>query len=324
MPELQIYCDAHLGDKATRLLREGVGSHRLILPEQRGKSVLSVAPADSSIFQADIALGQPDVESVLKSERLRWLQITSAGFTRYDTAEFRVAAKARGLVVTNSSSVYAEACAEHVFAFMLAQARQLPLALKSRCAGGTVPWNELRNNSRCLQGQEVVILGFGTIASRLIEMLAPFQMKITAMRRTPKGDEGVATTTPENLTTALSTADHMVNILPENGDSRHFVSTARLNEMKPGVIFYNIGRGATVDQPALAAALHSGHMGAAWLDVTDPEPLPDNHVLLTAPNCFITPHTAGGHQNESETLVRHFLENLQRFDQVAPLRDRIM
>lgn len=324
MPDLQIYCDAQLGPVTSKILREGIAPHQLIVPQKQGESVLSVAPSDSAIFQADITLGQPDVESVLKSTRLRWLQVTSAGFTRYDTPEFRAAAKASGLVVTNSSSVYAESCAEHVFAFMLAQARQLPLALKTRCAGGSAPWTELRNTSRHLQGQEVVILGFGTIASRLIEMLAPFRMKITAMRRSPKGDEGVATVTPDNLAAALSTADHVIDILPENADSTHFISTARLVQMKRGAVFYNIGRGATVDQPALVQALKSGHIGAAWLDVTDPEPVPDNHILLSAPNCFLTPHTAGGHQNESETLVRHFLDNFKRFLEGAPLRDRIM
>jgi phosphoglycerate dehydrogenase-like enzyme len=149
-------------------------------------------------------------------------------------------------------------------------------------------------------------------------------MHITAMRRKPRGDEGVATVTPENLATALATADHVVSILPENADSRGFISTERLAQMKRGAIFYNIGRGATVDQPALVESLHSGHLGAAWLDVTDPEPLPGDHPLLSAPRCHITPHTAGGHENEAETLVRHFLDNLERFARGAPVRDRVI
>jgi phosphoglycerate dehydrogenase-like enzyme len=94
--------------------------------------------------------------------------------------------------------------------------------------------------------------------------------------------------------------------------------------MKRGAILYNIGRGTTVDQEALLESLLCGHLGAAWLDVTDPEPLPDDHPLWTAPNCYITPHTAGGHQKESETLVRHFLQNFERFLGGFPLRDRIM
>ena len=324
MSALRIFCDAQLRDEALRLLRHGIAPNELVITQQGAKSVLAVASVDTAILESDIALGQPSVESVLKAERVRWLHITSAGFTRYDTPEFRAAAKARGLMVTNSSAVYAEACAEHVFSFMLAQARQLPHALASRRAGGSAAWLELRNTSSCLQGQEVVILGFGSIAERLVEMLAPFHMKITAMRRHPRGHESVSTVTPENLAGALATADHVVNILPDNAASIRFISKERLGQMKPGAIFYNIGRGTTVDQSALVESLHSPHLAAAWLDVTDPEPLPEGHPLLSAPNCFITPHTAGGHRNENETLVRHFLDNFQRFVQNQPLINRVM
>ena len=323
MPNLHIYCDAHFTAGALALLQSGVAPHELVLPGSKGASVLGVAPADPAMLQAEIAFGQPDAAGVLQAKGLRWLQLTSAGFTRYDTAEFRTAAQAQGLIVTNSSSVFAEPCAEHVFSFMMANARKLPEALGRQCANDSPEWAELRNAS-CLLGQRVVILGYGTIAARLIELLAPFHMTITAMRRQPRGDEGVAIVTPENLPAALATADHVVNIMPENADSRGFISAARLAQMKPGAIFYNIGRGATVDQAALVDSLHSGHLGAAWLDVTDPEPLPENHPLLSAPRCHITPHTAGGRIYEAEILVRHFLENLKRFARGEPLRDRVI
>jgi phosphoglycerate dehydrogenase-like enzyme len=74
----------------------------------------------------------------------------------------------------------------------------------------------------------------------------------------------------------------------------------------------------------LAASLRSGHLAAAWLDVTEPEPLPDGHPLLALPNCFITPHTAGGHAHENESLIRHFLDNFRLFLRGAPLHDRVM
>jgi len=324
MPNLQVFCDAHLGEPILQLLRDGIAPHQLVLPQGKGGSVLSVAPTDPALFEADVALGQPDVAGVLKAEKLRWLQVTSAGFTRYDTAEFRAAAKARGLAFTNSSSVYAEACAEHVFAFMMANARQLPMALHTRCASGTPEWNQIRYRSTCLLGQEAVILGYGAIAARLVEMLAPFRMKITALRRQPRGDEGIRVVMEADLASALATADHVINILPDNAASIGFISKERLAQMKSGAVFYNIGRGTTVDQAALDASLRSGHLAAAWLDVTDPEPLPEDHPLLTAPNCHITPHTAGGHPNESETLARYFLDNFKRFIANEPLRDRVM
>src|SRR6185369_4187381 len=131
--------------------------------------------------------------------------------------------------------------------------------------------------------------------------------------RHPRGDERLPVVTPEQLPAALAEADHVINILPDNATSRHFVNAERFFQMKRGAIFYNIGRGTTVEQQALAAALHRGQLAAAWLDVTDPEPLPGGHPLLAAPNCHITPHTAGGHRGEDETLVRHFLSNFRRY-----------
>ncbi|MGA7214757.1 MAG: D-2-hydroxyacid dehydrogenase [Terrimicrobiaceae bacterium] len=321
---LRIFSDAPLNGSALEILKKGAASHELVFPRKASESVLVRTEPDPALADADIAFGQPDVASILRSERLRWVHLTSAGYTRYDTPEFRSFARTRGLLVTNSSTVYVQACAEHVFSFMLAEARLLPQGLRTRCAGGAPEWIALREGSTLLQNQRAVILGFGTIASRLLELLAPFAMKVTAMRRNPRGDEKIPTVTPENLRQAFSTADHVISILPDNAESLHFISSERFGWMKPGAIFYNIGRGTTVDQQALRDSLLSGQLRAAWLDVTDPEPLPDDHPLWATPNCYITPHTAGGHRNESETLVRHFLENFNRFLGDLPLRDRIM
>jgi phosphoglycerate dehydrogenase-like enzyme len=324
MSALCIFCDAPLSDSALQLLSQGVASHELVFPKRAAESVLGRSEPDLALRSADVAFGQPDVSNVMEAERLRWIQLTSAGYTRYDTPHFRSWAEAHGAIVTNSSGVYAEACAEHVFAFMLAQSRLLPQGLVVRCESGSPEWTQLREGSALLRGQSALILGFGAIATRLLELLAPFEMKVTAMRRKPRGDEKVPVVTPDHLREALAAADHVINILPDNAESLGFISTERLAWMKPGAIFYNIGRGTTVDQQALAESLRSGRLGAAWLDVTDPEPLPDDHPLWKTPNCHITPHTAGGHRNESVTLVRHFLDNLRRFLADMPLRDRIM
>jgi phosphoglycerate dehydrogenase-like enzyme len=321
---LKIFTDSPLNEAASKALQEGATPHEILFPRHRVSSVLSAPEPDPSFELADIAFGQPDVASIRKSERLKWLHLSTAGFTRYDTPEFRAFAVARGLIVTNSSSVYATACAEHVFAFMMAQSRLLPAALASQTANGTEEWFHLRGHSISLRGQHVVILGFGGIATELLKLLAPFEMRITAIRRNPRGDEGVHTITPEHLSTALSIADHVINILPDNAASQQFINAERLAQMKPGVIVHNIGRGTTVDQTALLDSLRSGHVAAAWLDVTEPEPLPPAHPLRLEPNCHITPHIAGGHADESGTLVRHFLKNLDLYQNNQPLRNRIM
>jgi phosphoglycerate dehydrogenase-like enzyme len=207
---------------------------------------------------------------------------------------------------------------------MLAHARNLPEALRTGATDDTSSWLRLRNTSMLLREQTVLLLGFGSIARHLVELLRPFETKITALRRKPGAEEGVAIITREQLPQALARADHVINILPASASSVRFVASAEFAAMKKGALFYNIGRGSTVDQDALVTALTSGHLGAAWLDVTEPEPLPPGHPLLRAPNCYITPHIGGGHQNESQMLVRHFLANFQKFLQGAKLQDRIM
>jgi len=324
MSKLRIFCDVRLNEAELRSLREKVAPHEVLTPSRLSHSVMAESESDTALLSADIAVGQPAPAAVLASPNLRWVQITTAGFTRYDTPEFRAGVAARQIVVSNSSDVYSDACAEHVFAFMLAQARHLPESLQDRSAPGSAGWDHLRQSCVPLRGQKVAILGYGTIAERLIEMLAPFQMEIVAMRRRPRGDESVPVVSLNGLSEILATADHVINILPANAESDRFISTGRLAQMKFGAVFYNIGRGATVDQDALLASLHSGHLAAAWLDVTDPEPLPDNHPLRAEPHCFITPHVAGGHQDETQTIIEHFLANLRRYENGEDLRNRVI
>ena len=324
MKPLTIFSDPLLGPNAAAILRAGTAGHTLLTPAKPAASVLAQAEPDPAICQAEIAFGQPHLEILRSAEKLRWIQISSAGFTRYDTPEFREFVRERGIVVTNSSEVYSQACAEHVFSFMLANSRMLPQALASRAANGSPEWSGLRAGSRSLHGQSAVILGYGVIARHLVKLLTPFEMHITAMRRTPRGDEGLPVVTAAGLPAALAEADHVINILPDNAASRGFVNDALFSAMKTGAVFHNIGRGTTVDQDALVRALRSGKLSAAWLDVTEPEPLPGDHPLRLEKNCFITPHIAGGHHAEDETLARHFVENLRRYLAGEPLVDRIM
>jgi phosphoglycerate dehydrogenase-like enzyme len=323
MNPVRIFSDSRLTETAERLLREGVAPHELIRARRVVASVLAKGDPDPRFLEAEVAFGQPDLADVERSERLRWLHLSSAGYTRYDTDEFRALARRRGLRLTTSSQVYAQSCAEHVFAFLLAQARGLVPSLRTRTANGTPEWEVLRGLPRSPSGQDILILGYGSIAEHLVRLLEPFHARILAFRRQPKGDERVPIVSPGGLADALGRADHVVDILPDNPGSRGFFDAARFASMKRGAIFYNIGRGTTVDQTALAGALRSGHVGAAWLDVTDPEPLPEGHPLLAEPNCHITPHTAGGHHGEAETSVRHFLANLRRWETGNPLVDEV-
>lgn len=321
---LTIWCNSQFSGSALNLLKTGLESHRLIFSSRLSSSNLAAGAPDPTLAEADVAFGQPDPASVIQAPRLKWIQLTTAGYTRYDTDEFRTAMAHKQAMLTNSSQVYDQPCAEHALAFMLAHARQLPQCLQAQEARS---WESAahRANSRLLANQNVVILGFGAIARRLAHLLTPFNATVKALRRKPTGDEsGVELIGLDELPEALRNSDHVVNILPDNPATRGFMTAGRFAEMKRGAIFYNIGRGTTVDQEALLAALGSGQVGAAYLDVTTPEPLPQDHPLWSAPNCFITPHTAGGFDTEDEALVQHFLSNLSHFIAGEELKDRVI
>ena len=306
-----------------RKLREGIAPHRLIVPADRTMNLVAGGP-DPLLAQADVAFGQPDPQQIIRLHNLRWIHLTTAGYTRYDTEAVRKALKARGAMLTNSSSVYNEPCAEHVLSMMLALARRLPQCWVDQTTSRA--WNSAEHRIRCrlLVGQSVLLLGFGAIARRLVELLQPFRMELVAVRRTVRGDEPVPTFPVAKTRELVPDADHVISLLPASPTTEQFFNADLIGAMKPTAIFYNIGRGTTVDQLALRTALDVGRIAAAYLDVTDPEPLPPDDPLWRTPNCWITPHTAGGHHDEFERLVSHFLQNLRRFTAGEPLLDRIV
>lgn len=321
---LTIWCNTKFSDAATQRLISGTQGHRLITSTSASASVLSAGTNDPTLGEADIAFGQPAVPDCIASPRLRWIELSTAGYTRYDTDDFKQLLRSRGTALTNASEVFADSCAQHVLAMILGFARQLPQSLQDQLSDRSWHWAERRYSSRLLTGQTVLMLGFGAIGRRLAELLAPFGVKMLALRRQARSESSVRIIAAENISSALAEADHVVNILPENEATVGYVNSRRLACCKRGARFYNVGRGTTVDQTALLEALKSGRLDGAYLDVTDPEPLPPDHPLWSARNCFITPHTAGGRHDQDEALVEHFLANLQAFQRGSGLNDRVV
>lgn len=317
---LTIWCNNDFTDEQQsqrELLATGVSQHRLFMfaPDD--------PEAQKCLQHAEVAFGSPEAKAVCEASKLRWVQLNTAGYTSFDHQDIKETLAKRGTIVSNSSDVYAEPCAQHLLAMIASLARGLPIALDAQ--RGDRSWRmSLRSTVPLLNDQTVLILGFGAIARRLVELLRPLQMNVIAVRRKVMGDEPVCVVSISQLDELLPTADHLVNTLPANAQSDGFVNAARLAKLKAGSIVYNIGRGTTLDQNALMEELRAGRLAAAYLDVTDPEPLPPDHPLWDAPNCFITPHMAGGHRTEKERQVRHFLDNLRRFEQGAPLRNRVI
>lgn len=319
---LTVWTNHDLDSDRLDWLREHIAPHHLVISQGDKVNNLMEGVSDEACVKADIAFGQPAVEDIIASRDLKWVHITSAGFTRYDRHDLREALFANEVAFTNSSSVYDDPCAQHALAMMLCHNRRLPMSLASQHESKWA-YNSLRPIERILGGEKVLIVGYGAIGVRLAELLRPFGSEIIGIRRSLKGDEPVPTFPIEDIGQHLPWADHVVNLLPASDDTAKIFDARKFAAMKPGAAFYNVGRGDTVDQDALIAALESGHVGAAYLDVTSPEPLPADHPLWRAPNCLITPHVAGGMQNEMDVLLNHFADNFTLFLEGEPLRDLV-
>ena len=262
---LTIWTNALFADAENRLFAEGTRRHKVVYAPDSTKFFLGAAKPDPALLTADIAFGQPDVAQCLENSRLRMIEVTTAGYTRYDTPEFLEAMRARGTAFCNVSEVFADSCAQHVLAMMLALGRQLLASHKDQLTVRGWEYAERRYNSRNLTGQTVVLLGFGAIGRRLAELLAPFGMTIMAVRRQTRSERGVRVIPEERVSSALAEADHVVNILPRQ--RRH----PKLRERPPHrllqarrAFLYNVGRGSTVDERARCSkVLRSGRIADA-------------------------------------------------------------
>jgi len=319
---LTIWSNLQLTGRALAALQSGLGPHRLVRAAESTTCFQPIGRHDPALAEADVAFGQPEADQCASCARLLWVHLASAGYTTFASDDIRAQLIARGIPLTNSSLVYDEPCAQHALAFMLAEARQLPGSIRDQAT--THAWNTppTRAASFLLKGQTVLLVGYGAIAKRLAELLAPFGLHLVGFRRRPRGDEPIEVRPMAELAEWLHRADWVIDILPAANDTAGFFDQPKFVAMKPGASFMNIGRGATVDQTALLAALRS-HLRSAYLDVTSPEPLPLEHPLWSAPSCFITPHVAGGHEDECDRLVALFLANLDHYQRGLPLAGRV-
>ena len=319
-----IWCNAKFPAEIVDRLRRGVAPHAFVEAAASHASNLAAGAPDPLLDTADIAFGQPDPSQVMRLPRLRWIQITTAGYTRYDTSEFRETMRRHGTIFCNSSSVYAEPCAQHALAMMLALARKIPHARDNQLASQAWPTLDLRSDSVLLNGQTVLLVGYGAIARRLAQLLAPFDMTLIGFRRQPAANAGAVREVSINeLDAHLPRADHVINLLPASAQTDNIFDADRFARFRAGAIYYNLGRGSTNDESALQRALETGPLAAAYIDATVTEPLPPDHPLWRTKNCFITPHTAGGHSTEFPRHTDLFLENLRRLTAGEELIDRI-
>jgi phosphoglycerate dehydrogenase-like enzyme len=171
-----------------------------------------------------------------------------------------------------------------------------------------------------LAGKTVLIVGYGSIGAAIEARLVPFGVNIVRLARTAK--ENPLVFAVDQLHKLLPQADVVVAIVPLTAETRSLIGATEISLMKKGALLVNAARGPVVDTSALVDALNTHHIRAA-LDVTDPEPLPPEHPLWSAPNCLITPHVGGSTPEFIHRAFRFGSEQVRRFINGQPLENTV-
>jgi phosphoglycerate dehydrogenase-like enzyme len=248
-----------------------------------GGRLVDAAEADGIVWTNP---GDPQgLAEVLENSRARWVQLPFAGIESF----FDAGVISSDRVWTCTKGVYGPACAEHALALMLAAARRL----RHHFAAKTWRMPGPGSPERMLEGMTAVIVGTGGIGSALVPLVTPLGVRSIGVNRSGTPLEGAANTiTVDRMHEVLPEADFVVIAAALTPQTKGLIDAHCFEQMKEGAWIVNVARGGLVDTDALIAALRSGHLGGAALDVTDPEPLPDDHELWDMDNVLITPHIA--------------------------------
>jgi phosphoglycerate dehydrogenase-like enzyme len=263
-------------------------------------------PADALVW---LASWDPDgLRAAVKVTGARWVQLSVAGIE--NLAEAGVLDPDREW--TCAKGAFAEPVAEHALLLALAGLRSLRKRVEARSWGPP--------GGISLFDERVTILGGGGIATCLLELLAPFRVTATAVRRSAEPVPGAARTLPvTRLAEALPDALVVFVALALTPETEHIIGATEFAAMRADAWLVNVARGGHVDTGALVDALDRGVIGGAALDVTDPEPLPDGHPLWTHERCIITPHTADTPEMVDRMLAARVRDNVGRFAAGEPL-----
>ncbi|MBB5957204.1 phosphoglycerate dehydrogenase-like enzyme [Saccharothrix tamanrassetensis] len=248
---------------------------------------------------------------------LRWVQATSAGLGRLTD---RFPLDLSEVAVTTAAGVHAVPLAEFVLTGLLHFVKDVP-QLKAWQAEHR--WN--RYTSRTLSGQRVLVVGLGAVGRHTAAVLAGLGVEVVGAVRPggTSGAPGVAEVVGfDELTSVLPRVDAVVLACPLTPQTEGLLGAAELAALKPHAVVVNIARGQVVDEAAMTAALASGALRGAVLDVASVEPLPDDSPLWDLPNVIVSPHSASTATDENALITDIFCDNLRRWLDGRPLRNR--
>ncbi|MGM9522889.1 MAG: D-2-hydroxyacid dehydrogenase [Faecousia sp.] len=285
------------------------------------QGVCTLRPSDpereNEIGSAEIIFGNPTVDELHRAKALKWVQMTWAGADRYLSGDFP-----RNVHLTTASGAFGETIAEHTLAMLFALCRRLPAYIR---AGA---WCDLGCEKQVC-GATAMIFGCGDLGGSLARRLKALGVTTVGVcRNARQRREGFdVLTTLECAELFLPEADFVLCALPHSAQTAGYFDSLRIGLLKQDAIFINVGRGSLADIGALAQALSEGRLFGVGLDVTDPEPLPQEHPLWTQPNAIITPHVAGvsfGHLPQTEQKIWAICEeNLVRYRRGEALKNEV-
>ncbi len=251
--------------------------------------------------------------AILAATDMKWLNSIYAGVDGMPLA----ALAERGVTLTNGAGINAITIAEYVLMGMLTVAKGYREVVRAQ---ERHEWLSDAPGKVELAGSRALVLGYGAIGKLVEARMAAFDVAVTVVRRTPLG----GALGPGQWRERLGEFDWVILAVPATAETEALIGAAELAAMKPSAVLLNIARGSVVDQAALAEALGARRIAAAFLDVTEPEPLPPEHPLWSLDNAHITMHLSG----RSQTLMfrraaERFLENLARWRAGQPLLHQV-
>lgn len=247
--------------------------------------------------------------------KLRWVQTTTAGveawLSRPDLSD--------GLLLTAAKGVHRVQMPENILAALFHATKPIAAAAIDQLSS---TWT--RRVAEPLAGKTLGILGLGTIGTELARKAQALELRVVGVRRSADPVEHVdAVYGPDETDRMLGEADFVLNLLPVTPDTRDFMDADRFAAMRPTAWFLNFGRGATVVDEDLIAAVTSGRIAGAVLDVFRQEPLPSDHPFWTTPGISVWPHVGGLHPNRDAIVAELVVENAVRYLDGRPLLHQV-
>ena len=276
------------------------------------EEAFALAP-DAEIGWFDMYDKADMAEAIARASSMKWLNSIYAGVDGMPLDLL----KERGVTFTNGVGINAITIAEYVVMGMLTVAKGFREVIRAQ---ERREWLTDSPGKVELFGSKALILGYGAIGSLVEERLKAFNVDVTVVRRTP----GPNTLSPDQWRARLGEFDWIILAVPATSETDKMIGAAELTAMKPSATIINIARGSVIDQNALVSALQAKTIGTAFLDVTDPEPLPEGHPLWSLDNAHVTMHLSGRAQDKMfARSAQRFLENLERYRSGTPLLHQV-